>query len=139
MGSSLSDIHAPLDLWAGNPAGVSGAPRLHREAFGLIAAYQAPRSEMEEALALIWSSILNIDQVGVHDGLFELGGNSLLALQLVSEVNKAIGITVFSEELFASFTVANHAAMAEEALQDFVNSLSDAEIERLLEIPVNVR
>lgn len=48
----------------------------------LLTAYAAPRNEMERKLAEIWQNVLGIDQVGVHDDFFELGGDSLLTAQV---------------------------------------------------------
>ena len=50
--------------------------------------FVAPRSSVEKQLAEIWSNILRIDRVGIHDNFFVLGGHSLLAVTLVVEVNK---------------------------------------------------
>jgi len=46
--------------------------------------YTAPRTPAERALGEIWREVLNVKQVGVDDDFFELGGNSLLAMKLIS-------------------------------------------------------
>ena len=48
----------------------------------LAAAYMAPETELERAIALAWQEILGLDKVGVHDNFFDLGGTSLLLAQL---------------------------------------------------------
>jgi amino acid adenylation domain-containing protein len=50
--------------------------------------YVAPRSETEQVLAEIWSEVLGIERVGVHDDFFELGGHSLLAVRLWSQLRQ---------------------------------------------------
>jgi amino acid adenylation domain-containing protein/non-ribosomal peptide synthase protein (TIGR01720 family) len=46
--------------------------------------YVAPRTDVEQRLARIWSKVLRIDLVGVHDNFFELGGDSILSIQIIS-------------------------------------------------------
>ncbi len=46
--------------------------------------FKAPVSPMEKLLSSIWSSLLQIDKIGINDNFFDLGGNSLLALRFVS-------------------------------------------------------
>ena len=48
--------------------------------------YVAPRTEIEEKLAVIWQDLLDIDKVGVYDDFFELGGHSLLIIQLIARI-----------------------------------------------------
>ncbi|WP_344854067.1 amino acid adenylation domain-containing protein, partial [Pedobacter jeongneungensis] len=50
--------------------------------------YVGPDGEVEERLCLIWSSLLNIEKIGTGDNFFDLGGNSLLAIRLVSAIRK---------------------------------------------------
>ncbi|MBD2677466.1 MULTISPECIES: non-ribosomal peptide synthetase [Nostoc] len=48
----------------------------------LMAAYQAPRSDMEQQIGKIWQEVLHLEKVGIHDNFFDLGGHSLLMLQI---------------------------------------------------------
>ena len=48
--------------------------------------YRAPRTELEQALALIWQEVLGLEQVGIDDNFFELGGDSLQVLKVISRV-----------------------------------------------------
>ncbi|MEV1329723.1 SDR family NAD(P)-dependent oxidoreductase [Micromonospora costi] len=72
--------------------------------------YVPPRSELEAALAQVWGRVLGVDQVGAEDDFFELGGNSLVAVQLIGQVRTALGVKLPMRSLFAAPTVA---AMAE--------------------------
>ena len=56
------------------------------------AAYAAPQTEMQKALAAIWQEVLDIDRVGVHDNFFELGGHSLLSMQLIAQIKDRLNI-----------------------------------------------
>ena len=68
--------------------------------------FVAPRNPIEEMLALLWSQVLKIEQVGIHDNFFELGGHSLLATQLVSRIRNIFKVELALRELFARGTVA---------------------------------
>jgi acyl carrier protein len=69
-------------------------------------AFIAPRTDVEEVIADIWSQVLNIEQVGVNDNFFELGGHSLLATQVFVQVRKAFRTGVALRSLFENPTVA---------------------------------
>ncbi len=68
-------------------------PELDRET--LSRAYVAPRTNAEKTLAEIWQRVLRLERVGVEDNLFELGGDSLLSVQIVSQARQAkLGLTL---------------------------------------------
>ncbi len=67
--------------------------------------YVAPRSNLEQDLARIWSEVLDVDGVGVHDDFFALGGQSLAAMQIVSRIARQLGIEVPVKLLFDAPTV----------------------------------
>ncbi|QXH58577.1 non-ribosomal peptide synthetase [Pseudomonas maumuensis] len=71
--------------------------------------YQAPRDELEQALAQIWTEVLKIEQVGRDDNFFELGGHSLLAVSLVARMRQA-GLHADARLLFSQPTLAELAA-----------------------------
>ncbi|MFV3371463.1 amino acid adenylation domain-containing protein [Pseudomonas sp. NY15435] len=54
-------------------------------------AYEAPRNERERALADIWQDVLQVERVGIRDNFFDLGGDSILSLQIVSRARQALG------------------------------------------------
>ncbi|MFE3554062.1 amino acid adenylation domain-containing protein [Streptomyces sp. NPDC059193] len=74
------------------------------------ARYVAPRTGTEETLAALWAEVLGVPRVGVHDNFFDLGGNSILAILVVSRTHKALGIQVSPRLLFDAPTVAELAA-----------------------------
>lgn len=54
--------------------------------------YVEPKTDLEKTLSKIWSSLLKIDKVGVNDNFFDLGGNSLMALQMIAKLKTEHGI-----------------------------------------------
>jgi amino acid adenylation domain-containing protein len=70
------------------------------------ARFVAPRSATEVALARIWSEVLHVDSIGVQDGFFELGGNSLLATRLLARYHETFGIDMSLRDLFRAPTIA---------------------------------
>ncbi|SFU37836.1 type I polyketide synthase [Nitrosospira multiformis] len=81
-------------------------------------AFVAPESELEQSIAEIWQSLLGMDAVGIHDNLFELGGDSLLGIQLLSRVRAVFGIDMRPADFFRSPTVAGLAELVETKLLD---------------------
>lgn len=86
---------------------LSGNGKLNRKALPApdLSAFQrhdfaAPRSNMETHLAEIWSSILNIEPIGIHDNFFELGGHSLLAAKLVARLRDELSLSVPLRHVF---------------------------------------
>jgi amino acid adenylation domain-containing protein len=76
----------------------------------LASPYTAPRDEVEVRLAEIWQELLDLRQVGVHDDFFQLGGHSLLGLQLLARVRESFAADLTLPDLFAAPTVADLAA-----------------------------
>ncbi|MEH2311070.1 MAG: amino acid adenylation domain-containing protein [Nostoc sp.] len=68
--------------------------------------FVAPRNPTEEKLALIWSQVLKLEKVGIHNNFFELGGHSLIATQVMSRLPEAFGISLPLRSLFESPTIA---------------------------------
>uniref|UniRef100_A0A3S7V076 L-cysteine--[L-cysteinyl-carrier protein] ligase n=1 Tax=Phaselicystis flava TaxID=525924 RepID=A0A3S7V076_9BACT len=68
-------------------------------------AYVAPRNEAEATLAGIWREVLNLAEVGVEDDFFEIGGDSLLAIRIISRAAK-VGIRLTPLRFFESLTIA---------------------------------
>jgi len=72
--------------------------------------FVAPRTEMEQRIADIWVELLEMDEVGVEDDFFELGGDSLLAMRMALAVEKAMGDRVLTG-FFGEPTVAHLAQL----------------------------
>jgi len=76
-------------------------------------AYVAPHTPVEETLAAIWGEVLGAERVGVEDSFFDLGGHSLLGVQVISRISEAFGIELPLRQIFAEPTVAGLARTVE--------------------------
>ncbi|GLZ28595.1 hypothetical protein Lesp02_07850 [Lentzea sp. NBRC 105346] len=81
------------------------APTFEQETF------QAPRTRTEQQLAAIWADVLGVERVGVADNFFGLGGDSILAIGLVSKARKE-GLRLSSRDVFRHQTIAELALVA---------------------------
>lgn len=103
-----------------------------------------PRNPLEKELAQIWEHILQVSNLGVTDNFFDLGGNSLIAVNLVSRVRSKLGVELPLMALFRSPTVADMSTVvaelqisqaSEDELEEAMSNLSvlsDEEVKALL-------
>lgn len=84
-----------------------------------------PRTPSEQRIAQLWREALDVERVGLHDGFFELGGDSVLAAQVTARVNAAFATDLALDVAFSAFTVEKLAAVVEERVLRDVESLSD--------------
>ena len=68
-------------------------------------AYVPPSSEYEQRVAAIWQQVLGLEQVGIHDNFFDLGGNSLVGVQVIAKVKKEFKVQLPTVALFEAPTV----------------------------------
>ncbi|MCP4294552.1 MAG: non-ribosomal peptide synthetase, partial [Proteobacteria bacterium] len=71
----------------------------------------------EKVMTNIWNEILGFERIGVHDNFFDLGGHSLLSMQLVSQVGKIFQIELPLQIFFESPTIASLAQVIDTARQ----------------------
>ena len=64
------------------------------------AEFTAPRTATEERMAAIWQEVLGIEKIGITDNFFNLGGDSLKAILILSKIEKNFGIEIELKELF---------------------------------------
>jgi len=101
------------------PLGPTGKVNRHalpapKDMTGQAAATIAPRNRVEEALAELWKSVLEVPKASIHDNFFEQGGHSLLATQLVSRIRELFEIDLPLSSLFERPTIS---ALAEEVMR----------------------
>jgi acyl carrier protein len=78
--------------------------------------YQAPRTEVEETLASIFSDILGVAKIGLNDNFFDLGGHSLLAIQALTRIVERLKVEIPIKRLFEAPTVGGLAEAVSERL-----------------------
>ena len=91
------------------------APQQFRQE--LEARFEAPHSPTEEVLASIWSEILKVDRVGIHDNFFDLGGHSLVATRVIARMRVAFGTELPLRLMFDSPTIAALANIIEKGMR----------------------
>lgn len=79
-----------------------GHPASHRPA-----EYQAPHGPQQVALASIWIELLGLTDVGVHDDFFDLGGDSLLAVEMLTMIHDRLGLDLPLGALAQTRTIAD--------------------------------
>ena len=84
----------------------------------LLPAYIPPTDEAERGMAKIWQDVLGIKQVGRYDTFFEMGGHSVLATQLMTQIRHAFHVDIPLRHLFATPTLAGLTAVVVQQQQD---------------------
>jgi len=98
--------------------------------------FVAARNELEITLVHIWQQLLGLENIGIHENYFDIGGHSMLAVQLISAIRKEFSLEVPLKEIFDHPTV--------ESLATYINSkkptnlfnnskLTDSEVEAIAE------
>jgi non-ribosomal peptide synthase protein (TIGR01720 family) len=76
--------------------------------------FVAPRSGVEELLCSIWAEVLQVERVGIHDNFFDLGGDSILSIQVIARAREA-GLLLTPKQLFQHQSIAALAALQEQS------------------------
>ena len=75
----------------------------------LVQEFILPQNELQESVSRLWSKILKIDKIGIDDNFFDLGGDSLLSVQLVMLLEKEMKIEIPVVKFFQYPTIRNFA------------------------------
>ena len=126
LGSRLPEYMVPaayvrLDALPLTPSGKidrRGLPLPDIKDVGVQDQYTPARNGIEKQLAQIWSEVLGIERIGIHDNFFALGGHSLLAVRLFSEINNRLGHELPLSILFQQGTISQIAQMINESPKD---------------------
>ncbi|MFZ0218715.1 MAG: amino acid adenylation domain-containing protein [Candidatus Aquirickettsiella sp.] len=94
--------------------------------YSRVVPYVSPQTELEKQLTDIWSELFEIEEIGVHDNFFRIGGHSLLALRLVRLIEKKLGQKVSLANVFKYPTI--------KSLADFLQANNEILPDALLSI-----
>ncbi|RRS09702.1 SDR family NAD(P)-dependent oxidoreductase [Pseudoalteromonas sp. J010] len=78
--------------------------------------FEAPESELEQRLANLWCESLGYTEVGIFDNFFALGGDSLIAIQMIAKAKQIFAVEITPAAFFEDPTIDNLAFLVEEAL-----------------------
>ncbi|MCM6779088.1 condensation domain-containing protein, partial [Nocardia sp. CDC159] len=109
-GYMVPDAIVVLDVLPLTPNGKLDRKALPAPEFGGTAAYRAPGTPIEQAVADVFADLLGAAEVGLDDDFFALGGNSLLATRVVARINEALDAGLAVRELFEASSVGALAA-----------------------------
>ncbi|HEX6719581.1 MAG TPA: amino acid adenylation domain-containing protein [Pyrinomonadaceae bacterium] len=100
---SFIGILDSLPLTANGKIDRQALPKIEDLKFEEVFTY--PRTPEEETIASIWRKLLGLEKVGIHDNFFELGGHSMLAVRLISEIEKVYNKKIPLSFLYQGATV----------------------------------
>ena len=79
-------------------------------------AFTEPQTPTEKELAQIWMAVLELEKVGINESFFDIGGHSLMAMQLVSRVRMRFGVELPLYDFYAAPTIQNLAELVEKEI-----------------------
>jgi acyl-coenzyme A synthetase/AMP-(fatty) acid ligase/acyl carrier protein len=111
MVPALFEIIGALPLLPSGKIDRRALPEPRPAGLELTDSFVAPRTPIEQLLAVEWCEVLKLERIGIHDNFFELGGHSLLAAKVVSKVRNNLEIELSMVDLFQAPTIASLAAL----------------------------
>ncbi|MHB2147702.1 type I polyketide synthase [Calditrichota bacterium LG25] len=94
--------------------------------------FVAPQNELQEEIAAVWRKLLGIQNIGINDNFFDLGGNSLMGTQLISELRAKFQVELPLRALFEDATISGVAKIIEQETAQKESAPID-QVENLLE------
>ena len=119
LGERLPDYMAPSRFVSLEALPLTANGKIDRQALPAPEAvekqYVGARNSVEQELSRIWAAVLGIAEPGINENFFELGGDSILGIQIIARANQA-GMNLVTKQLFQHQTIAELAAVAENGL-----------------------
>ena len=119
LGKSMPDYMVPqsfifLDKIPLSPNGkvnINELPDIEPQRAERAANFSSAQNPVEEKLSKIWSSVLGMDLIGIHDNFFEIGGDSILSIQIIARA-KNEGLYITPKQIFQNLTISELAKVA---------------------------
>jgi len=92
--------------------------------------YVAARNEMEQQIADIWQEVLGIDKIGINDNFFDLGGSSLMIIQIIRQMQAAFQVVLSMQLVFDHPTIAS---LAQAVVEKQIESVGAEQLAELLQ------
>ncbi|MBL7727243.1 MAG: amino acid adenylation domain-containing protein, partial [Dinghuibacter sp.] len=109
----LPEYMVPARLFVLNEFPLTSSGKVNRnvlaeleEDLGASSSYTAPENETQAELAEIWETILGLKGIGIHDNFFRVGGDSILAIRLISKINAKYRVNLAIAQLYEWSTIA---------------------------------
>ena len=84
------------------------------------------------AVAAIWSGIFGIEQIGIHERFTDLGGHSLMALQILTRLRTQCRVDITLRDFFEAPTIALLSAVVRDRMIQDLENLTDEEVRELI-------
>ena len=139
--NSTGDLETRLDQWV-RLVSVRGTDGSRGEATTshprpeLMVPYAAPTNETEERIAEIWQNLLGIESIGIYDNFLELGGHSLIAIQVISRLRQTFQVNLSLSLVLMAPTISELAIAVEIAIIDELEGIEEGEREEEASSPV---
>jgi len=128
---STTDLNFRLSRWtetaAPRPEAATGE---HHSRPDLPVAFVAPQTETEKKIAAVWEKLLGLSPIGIHDNFFDLGGNSLMGTQLISQTREEFKVELPLRALFEDPTIAGIGKLIGEQ----INASASDELDKMAEL-----
>ncbi|MEU3273855.1 amino acid adenylation domain-containing protein [Saccharomonospora sp. NPDC006951] len=104
----VTEVDGPLPL---TPNGKLDRSALPEPDWSALSGTARPATERQRVLATVFADLLELDEVGVHDDFFALGGHSMAAMRLLGRIRSTFGVDLTIRDVFESPTVADLAEL----------------------------
>jgi len=103
---STGDLDARFRQWVMmESTAVADSSHTNQARPTLSTTYVGAQNELEKKIGQVWEEVLGIEGIGIHDNFFDLGGNSLIGLQVVARIQQVVGRPVSAVALFEAPTI----------------------------------